>query len=233
MTDFPYIHIVPDVTTGVDAAMTLNGAGNDCEKSFRIVSAIAQAGTELSFFITGTTIFSANDKKFYKYNGTAWVENTDIPSNPNLVLTYLPLTSINTSQATSLTGTGDSTLHFHSSDRNRSNHAGSQLASTISDFSSAVGTILTSGLSKKITTYSTLITDKVILGDTTSAGFTITMLTPASGNIGLEQIIKNVGSNSLTISGSIDGVSSIVLSQQYQSVRLVSDGTSWNIIGRS
>lgn len=48
---------------------------------------------------------------------------------------------------TDLTDSGDSSLHFHSSDRNRSNHTGTQLSSTISDFNEAaqdaVGNILT------------------------------------------------------------------------------------------
>lgn len=39
---------------------------------------------------------------------------------------------------TDLTDGGDSTLHFHSSDRNRANHTGTQAASTISDFDTEV-----------------------------------------------------------------------------------------------
>ncbi len=40
--------------------------------------------------------------------------------------------------ATDLTDSGDSSLHFHSSDRDRSNHTGTQTASTISDFDTSV-----------------------------------------------------------------------------------------------
>ncbi|MCP4322156.1 MAG: hypothetical protein GY787_09945 [Alteromonadales bacterium] len=40
--------------------------------------------------------------------------------------------------ATDLTDGGDSSLHFHSSDRNRANHTGTQTASTISDFDTEV-----------------------------------------------------------------------------------------------
>lgn len=40
--------------------------------------------------------------------------------------------------ATDLTDGGDSTLHYHSSDRNRTNHTGTQTASTISDFDTEV-----------------------------------------------------------------------------------------------
>jgi hypothetical protein len=40
-------------------------------------------------------------------------------------------------QHTDLTDAGDSALHYHSTDRNRANHSGTQLAATISDFSTA------------------------------------------------------------------------------------------------
>jgi hypothetical protein len=46
--------------------------------------------------------------------------------------------NISDANATDLTDGGDSTLHFHSADRNRANHTGDQLASTISDFDTAV-----------------------------------------------------------------------------------------------
>lgn len=42
--------------------------------------------------------------------------------------------------ATDLTDGGDSTLHYHATDRNRSNHTGTQTASTISDFTNAAQT---------------------------------------------------------------------------------------------
>ena len=41
-------------------------------------------------------------------------------------------------QATDLTDGGDSTLHYHASDRDRANHTGTQTASTISDFDTEV-----------------------------------------------------------------------------------------------
>lgn len=40
--------------------------------------------------------------------------------------------------ATDLTDAGDSTLHYHATDRNRANHTGTQTASTISDFDTEV-----------------------------------------------------------------------------------------------
>lgn len=46
--------------------------------------------------------------------------------------------NISDANATDLTDSGDSTLHYHATDRNRSNHTGSQTASTISDFDTEV-----------------------------------------------------------------------------------------------
>ncbi len=55
--------------------------------------------------------------------------------------------NLSDANATDLTDGGDSSLHYHSNDKNRANHTGSQLASTISNFFSTVrGTVLT-GLS--------------------------------------------------------------------------------------
>lgn len=48
--------------------------------------------------------------------------------------TYTHLTAVD---HTDLTDAGDSALHFHSSDRDRANHTGTQLAATISDFAEA------------------------------------------------------------------------------------------------
>lgn len=53
---------------------------------------------------------------------------------------YTHLSAIN---ASDLTDGGDSSLHYHGSDRSRSNHTGSQSASTISDFNSAVQAAMT------------------------------------------------------------------------------------------
>jgi microcystin-dependent protein len=46
--------------------------------------------------------------------------------------------NISDTNATDLTDSGDSTLHYHASDRARANHTGTQTASTISDFDTEV-----------------------------------------------------------------------------------------------
>jgi hypothetical protein len=56
---------------------------------------------------------------------------------------------------TDLTDGGDSSLHYHSADRSRSNHTGTQAASTVSDFSEAVddrvAALLTAGSNVTLT----------------------------------------------------------------------------------
>lgn len=46
--------------------------------------------------------------------------------------------NISDANATDLTDSGDSSLHYHSADRNRANHTGTQTAATISDFDTEV-----------------------------------------------------------------------------------------------
>ena len=59
------------------------------------------------------------------------------------------IASFNATQWTDLTDNGDTTIHFHSADRARANHTGTQLLATISDAGTAASQ---SGLSVTITT---------------------------------------------------------------------------------
>lgn len=52
-------------------------------------------------------------------------------------MAFGPIPEVTPAAAAALTSGGDTALHFHSADRARANHTGSQLASTISDFSAA------------------------------------------------------------------------------------------------
>lgn len=66
----------------------------------------------------------------------------------NGIETGAEVNNISDTNATDLTDTGDTTLHYHSADRDRSNHTGTQTLSTISDAGTAAGE---SGLSVTIT----------------------------------------------------------------------------------
>ena len=84
------------------------------------------------------------------------------------------------------------------------------------------------------TTLDTTTTDYIVLANSSSAGFTITLPAATSGR---KLIIKDSGgsaqTNNITISpasGTIDGASTFVLNNNYQSVDLVSDGTNWFVV---
>ncbi|MCA9325433.1 hypothetical protein KDA23_05230, partial [Candidatus Saccharibacteria bacterium] len=78
---------------------------------------------------------------------------------------------------------------------------------------------------------------KCILGNTTSAGFTITLLSAGTAGNGYFIEIKKIDSSSniLTVNGggsNIDGSSTITLTAQYEAVGLLSNGTTWEIVFR-
>ena len=89
-------------------------------------SDVITAGDNLSW--TGSTLNAVNTT----YSASDF--NHDDLSGLN-VADYQHLTS---TQKTDLTDSGESSLHYHSSDRDRSNHTGTQTASTISDFDTEV-----------------------------------------------------------------------------------------------
>jgi hypothetical protein len=81
------------------------------------------------------------------------------------------------------------------------------------------------------TTLDTTTTDYIVLANSSSAAFTITLPAATSGR---KLVIKDSGgsaqTNNITISpasGTIDGASTFVLNNNYQSVDLVSDGINW------
>lgn len=89
----------------------------------------------------------------------------------------------------------------------------------------------------KTTAYTATTTDHTIVGDATSAGFTITVPT-AVGCQGREYTIKKIDSsaNAVTIgttsSQTIDGATTYALSTQWQFVTIRSNGSNWYITGK-
>lgn len=145
--------------------------------------------------------------------------------------TYTHLSATN---ATDLTDGGDSTLHYHATDRARANHSGTQTASTISDFSA---TAITAQYSAPVTTgdatYTQLTTDYSLIF---SAGCTLTLLAAASYS-GRSLTVKNTSANAV-ISASSNVVplaggaagTAILAATAGKFARLVSDGTNWIIM---
>ena len=91
-------------------------------------------------------------------------------------------------------------------------------------------------LSTKTSAYTLTNTDSTILGNATSAGFTLTLPT-AVGNTGKTYVIKKTDSSTnavnigTTSSQTIDGNTTYAISNQWGGVTLQSDGSNWLIIG--
>ena len=93
-------------------------------------------------------------------------------------------------------------------------------------------TLDNSGTNSTISISSSSVLEDIYLVDNGSAAVTITLPT-AANNAGYKVQIKRLGSANVTVSAgtaTIDGVSSQVLSVQYSSFTLTTDGTNWYII---
>lgn len=88
----------------------------------------------------------------------------------------------------------------------------------------------------RTTSYTPPLSVDLILCNTTSAGFTVTLPT-ASGNTGKVFTIENTGTagNTLTVdttsSQTINGALTFLMDTQYDSVKVVSDGSNWLVLG--
>lgn len=85
-----------------------------------------------------------DDPRFKGWLWRFWALVKEIQDRPQATQTTERLTA---AQAFDLTSGGNSSLHYHASDRARSNHTGTQLASTISDFSTAVSAVTVTRIS--------------------------------------------------------------------------------------
>ena len=104
------------------------------------------------------------------------------------------------------------------------------------------GTLKSNGqilaIATKSAAYTALVSDEIIIGDASSAAFTITLPT-AVGKNGQTYTIKRINSvaNVVTVgttsSQTIDGAATYALSAQYKYVKVVSDGSNWIIVGNN
>jgi hypothetical protein len=97
---------------------------------------------------------------------------------------------------------------------------------------------IATAIATKTGAYTLINTDSTILGDATSAAFTLTLPT-AVGIAGRIYTLKKIDSsvNAVTIDGNgaetIDGEATYSLSTQWKYVSIQSDGSNWVIIGNN
>lgn len=78
-----------------------------------------------------------------------------------------------------------------------------------------------------------LVTDYLVRGDATSGSIDLTLPLPSVAPLNMQVVVKAVGTglNLVTVLGSIDNGSSMVLNQQYnESATFFNNGTTWDVI---
>jgi hypothetical protein len=100
-----------------------------------------------------------------------------------------------------------------------------------------LGSVPNYNVVSKSAAYTLTSSDDVILADTTSAAFTLT-LPAAASNSGKQYIIvkTNTTANLLTVDGNaaetINGIASVTIGNQYANLKIISDGTNWIVINQ-
>lgn len=93
------------------------------------------------------------------------------------------------------------------------------------------GKAVLSGLQSKSANYTLVTSDDGVI---VTSGTNTQTLPTAVGCKGKEYLVKNAGTGVVTVattsSQTIDGVTTYVLTSQYQSVTVVSDGANWQVI---
>ena len=122
-----------DINVTVEEAEAINVTVNDiCTVPWGGISGTLSNQTDLQ---------SELDLKVDKVSGKGLSTN-DYTDDEKTKLSEIEagaeVNNISDVNATDLTDAGDSSLHYHSADRNRANHTGTQTASTISDFDTEV-----------------------------------------------------------------------------------------------
>jgi hypothetical protein len=201
---------------------------------------------------TGTKIGTATTQKLAFFNATPIVQPSAVTTTQGIADA---LTSLGLLASSTISGGGGgsvtsvsvvSTNGFAGTVANASTTPAITLTTTITGLLKGNGTAISSAtantdyltpytLSTKTSNFTETATggEIVLLGDTTSAGFTITLPTAVS-NTAKITIKKIAGSNNLTIDGNgsqtIDGGLTADLVSIYESVTLVSDNSNWHII---
>jgi hypothetical protein len=139
------------ITVGVDGTMTINtidGSKITSVLSVDVIPALSwnKITSGLPTTLAGYGITDATPSSHIGSGGTAHANATTSKAGFQSASDKIKLdgieagaevNNISDTNATDLTDGADTILHYHSTDRNRANHTGTQTSSTISDFASA------------------------------------------------------------------------------------------------
>ncbi|ROL58455.1 tail fiber protein [Bacteroidetes/Chlorobi group bacterium Naka2016] len=165
------------------------------------------------------------------YNGSTWVSLITQNNLPSQVASVAWKTTGNSglNESTNFIGTTDNVgfkIKTNNTDRVIVTGSGNVGVGTTNPNS-------TLSIEGSISTKVSVVTSGVTLDETyhtvlanASSNITITLPNPSTSNVGRTYIIKNINTGNVTISGSIEGSSLLVLRQK-ESIELISNGSTW------
>lgn len=134
-----YVDDVVEIATYADLPVT-----GETSKIYIVVADETSGNNTSSYRWSGSayamvsnTLSASDVKSLYESNSDTNAFTDALLSKLNGIEALAEVNNISDTNATDLTDSGESTLHYHASDRDRANHTGTQLAETISDFSTA------------------------------------------------------------------------------------------------
>lgn len=179
----------------------------------------------------GAVFYDNNNDVLRVYNGSSWSSLVTQNSLENVIGSTAWKTNGNTglNESTNFLGTTDNVglkIRTNNIDRIAVSSSGNVGIGTTNPNS----TLSVDGsISNKVT----IVNSNQTLDDTfhtvianSTSGITITLPSPSSSNIGRNYIIKNINTGIVTINGSIEGSTSIMLRQR-ESIELISNGSTW------
>lgn len=132
--DFTYNDATPSITASLVAgAIDETKLDTSVNASLDLADSAVQPGDNVSTLTNDSGFIVSTDVTYENLN-----TNGDVGTSASTLAAGDDSRFLSSVQKTDLTDSGDSTLHYHSADRNRSNHTGTQTASTISDFDTEV-----------------------------------------------------------------------------------------------
>ncbi|MEJ5286016.1 MAG: hypothetical protein WHV60_02250 [Bacteroidota bacterium] len=179
----------------------------------------------------GAVFYDNTNNNLKVYNGSTWSSLITQDNLPSQVASVAWKTTGNSglNESTNFIGTTDNVgfkIKTNNTDRVIVTGSGNVGVGTTNPNS-------TLSVEGSISTKVSVVTSNITLDETyhtvlanASSNITITLPNPSTSNVGRTYIIKNINTGNVTISGSIEGSSSLVLRQK-ESIELISNGSTW------
>jgi hypothetical protein len=210
-----------------NSSITINGSAISLGGSVSVgtVTSVGGTGTVSGLTLTGTVTTSGN----LTLGGTLAVTASNFSSQTANTFLAAPNGSAGVPTFRAIVAADVPTL-------NQNTTGNAATATTATTATNVTGSI-TTAISTKTTAYTATASDNTLLGNATSAAFSITLPT-AVGITGKTYTVKKIDSsaNAVTVattsSQTIDGTTTKPLARQYDAIAVQSDGSNWMIINQ-